>query len=305
VPPWTSCTSGCLRAVVDMSLKDRIGIMVKSASLPRTIWFLWLQGLDEAPYVVRKCYESWGERNPGWRVVLLNRELLANFGSLDYTAGPMAGLSNQQVSDLLRLDLLANHGGVWVDATCFCVQPLDDWLIAKMNSGFFAFDRPGRDRIISSWFLAAEPGNHFVSEMFALMRDYWDHEPVRRDDRNLIVRVLARLLKVSHRTRSWWFSNLLRNRLGASPYFALHYGFEKLVREDRECGEIWRRTPKVSAAGPHRLYAAGLLSQTTHSVRDAIDRREVPVYKITWKFRDASAVPSGSVLAYLLDTSSN
>jgi hypothetical protein len=275
--------------------------MLQPASLPKTVWILWLQGLDEAPYVVRKCYESWCERNPGWRIIFLNEELLANFGSVDYTSGHIGRLSSQQVSDLVRLDLLANHGGVWVDATCFCVRPLEEWLFPKMESGFFAFDRPGHDRIISSWFLAAESGNHIASKMFTFMSDYWNSQSVRRDNRNLLVRLFTRPLSVSPQTRGWWFSHLFRNHLGASPYFAFHYAFEKLIREDAECAEIWSHTPKVSADGPHRLYTAGLLSQTTDSVRQEIDHREIPVYKVAWKFKE-STVPSGSVLAYLLDT---
>ena len=274
--------------------------MLQRQSLPKTIWILWLQGFDEAPYVVRKCYESWRERNPGWRVVFLDKGKLAKFGSLDYTAYPIARLSNQQISDLFRLDLLANHGGVWVDATCFCVQPLEEWLPSKMQSGFFAFDRPGRDRIVSNWFLAAEPGNYIASKMFAFMKDYWGSRPLRRDSRNFLVRIIARFLRFTPQTRGWWFSRLMRGRLGATPYFAFHYAFEKLVREDCQCAEMWGETPKVSADGPHRLHAIGLLSQAPSSVREEIDRREVPVYKMTWKFKGDAPVPTDSVLAYLL-----
>ena len=276
--------------------------MSQWASLPKTIWILWLQGIEKAPYVVRKCYESWVQRNPGWRIAFLDERLIANFGSLDYTAGALGELSRNHAADMLRLDLLTNHGGVWVDATCFCTRPLDEWLSSNMESGFFAFDRPGRDRVISSWVLAAEPGNHLVSQMFTFMKNYWDSSAIPRNDRDLLVRISTRFLQVSPRTRGLWFSGVLKERIG-SPYFALHYGFEKVIREDPECHQIWSRTPKISADGPHRLIAAGLLSQATDSVRAQIDRREVPMYKLTWKLED-SAVPSHSVLAYLLDTCS-
>jgi hypothetical protein len=277
--------------------------MLQPESLPKIIWILWLQGIDKAPYVVQRCHESWVKLNPGWQVIFLDERLLANVGSMDYTTGEVSGISRRHAADMLRLDLLANHGGVWIDATCFCMRPLDEWLLSKMESGFFAFDRPGWDRVMSSWFLAAEPENYLVSQMFTFMRTYWNSSPIRHDDRDLHVRIFTRLLQVSPQTRGWWFSYLLRERMGMTPYFALHYGFEKLIREDPECARIWSRAPKISADGPHRLLAAGLLSQVTDSVRAEIDRREVPVYKTTWKLKD-SAVSSGSVLAYLLDTSS-
>ena len=93
-------------------------------SMPKTIWFVWFQGLRNAPYVVRKCHESWVVRNPDWRVVALDEATLPSVASVNYSAGNIAGLSRQHQADLLRLDLLGHHGGAWADATCFCVQPL-------------------------------------------------------------------------------------------------------------------------------------------------------------------------------------
>lgn len=266
-----------------------------------TVWFLWFQGLEAAPYVVRKCHESWVERNPGWRVVSLDEESLPAWASLDYRAGSVARLPVNHRSDLLRLDLLAHHGGVWADSTCFCVRPLDDWLAPNLESGFFAFDRPGPDRLISTWFLASRPGNVLVSRLFGRMLGYWGGSSFRRDDRQAARKALTRLLRHSARTRAWWFSAAARDLLAVSPYYALHYGFEKLVREDRECAEVWRRTPRISADGPHRLYRAGLLGPGSAELRSEIDRREVPVYKTTWKL-GGGQIPDDSLLRYLLGT---
>lgn len=271
------------------------------AGIPRTIWFVWFQGLARAPYVVRKCHESWVTRNPSWRVVNLDQDALPAVTSLDYTSGHLATLSRQHQADLLRLDLLTHHGGVWADATCFCVQPLEAWLIPRIESGFFAFHRPRPDRIISNWFLAAQPGNVLVSRLFDWMLAYWRDHSFRTDERQLLVKVLTRLLRGSSRTRRWWFSRLLRDWLAVSPYFAFTYGFERLVGEDPECGAVWRRTPKVSAVGPHHLYRAGLLLPPSAALRSEIDRREVPVYKTAWNL-PGQGIPPGSALGYLFDT---
>jgi Capsular polysaccharide synthesis protein len=268
--------------------------------MQRTIWFYWSQGMDQAPLVVRKCYQSWADRNPGWRIATLDAGHLAEVGSLDYGSGVIAGLPPNKRADLLRLDLLAHHGGVWADATCFCVQPLDQWLPDRLDSGFFAFDRPGPDRILSSWFLAAHPGNLLAARMFAFMRAYWA-TPVRREHPELMVRVATRLLQNSPHTRSWWFSPPLRQWLGASPYFALHYAFEKMIRDDPGCAGIWGRTPRISADGPHGLLATGLLAPATPEIRDEIDHRRTPVYKTTWKL-DSPAIAADTVLGYLLAT---
>ena len=271
-----------------------------SAGMPKTIWFLWFQGLDSAPYIVRKCHESWVARNPGWRVITLDEAALPSVASVDYSAGNIGRLSRQHRADLLRLDLISHHGGVWADATCFCVQPLDDWLVPSIASGFFAFSRPRPGRIISNWFLAAEPGNALASRMFAEMLAYWGDHAFRNQQRQLVVKVLTRLLARSPRTRRLWFSPVVRDWLRVGPYFAFMYTFERLVSDDPQCARVWRDTPKLSAVGPHRLYRAGLLSPATAELRSEIDRREVPVYKTAWDL-GGRAIPAGSNLGYLLD----
>jgi hypothetical protein len=268
---------------------------------PRTIWFLWFQGLDNAPEVVRACHQSWVTRNPGWRVVSLDDRTIPEFASVDYRAGSLAGLSPNHRSDLLRLDLLASHGGVWADSTAFCVQPLDDWLPASLGSGFFAFDRPGPDRLLSTWFLAAEQGNILVARLFERMLDYWAGHQFRHGGRQIPAKVATRLLQRSPRGRAAWFSPVLRDWLALSPYYALHYGFEKLVRDDPECARIWAGTPRISADGPHRLFRSGLLAPASAQLRADIDGRGVPVYKTTWKL-PVSDIPADSTLAYLLGT---
>jgi hypothetical protein len=267
--------------------------------VPKTIWFVWFQGLDRAPEVVRRCYESWLTRNPDWELVTLDETSLPGVASLDYTHGTLAGQSPNHRADVLRLELLARYGGVWADATCFCVQPLDDWLPAKMRSGFFAFARPRGSRLLSSWFLAARPGNLLVERLLELMGPYSCRHAFREDSR--LRALLSRHLDVSPRRRAWWFSPWVRDVLRIAPYFAFHYGFEKLVREDPEVARIWDSTPKVSADGPHRLLRNGLLEPVSPSTRAEIDRRATAVYKLSWKLGGRS-IPPNSALAYVLDS---
>jgi len=267
--------------------------------MPNTIWFLWFQGLDSAPYVVRKCHESWVARNPGWRVISLDERTLPSVASVNYSAGNIGKLRPQAKSDLVRLDLLTHHGGVWVDATCFCVQPLDDWLPPNLGSGFFAFDRPRPNRIISNWFLAAEPGNAVAARMFERMLAYWGDHAFRNAQRRLLAKALSGLLRGSPRTRGWWFSPLVTETFRVYPYYVFMYMFERLVSEDPECARIWADTPKVSAGPPHRLYRAGLLAPASAELRAEIDRQEVPVYKTAWKL-GGQDIRGDSVLGYLL-----
>jgi Capsular polysaccharide synthesis protein len=270
---------------------------VADVAIPKTIWFVWFQGVENAPEVVRACHDSWLSRNPGWDVVTLDESSLFTVASLDYTCGKLATQLPNHRSNVLRLELLSRYGGVWADATCFCVQALDDWLPGVAGSGFFAFAQPGPDRPLSSWFLAASPANLLVVRWLERMGAYWcDH--VFRDNAWLRDR-LGRHLTSSSRRRALWFSPLVRDVLRVAPYFAFHYGFEKLLAEDPRAADIWERTPTVSADGPHRPQREGLLAPISPSLRDEVDGKTVPVYKLSWKLGDA-IVPPNSALAYIL-----
>ena len=212
-------------------------------ALPKTVWFFWAQGIEEAPPVVRACAASWAERNPGWTVRTLSMRDLD--GLIEVADIPETlGLAHR--ADVFRARLLARYGGVWADATCYCMKPLDDWLLPLMQSGFFAFHRPAPDRLIDNWFLASEPDGLILRQWSARMTAY------------------------------------VRARRQADHYFWPLFLF---AREARSGGfrRAWAATPKVSADGPlliQRFFQRGL---SPGDLGPGYDPRAVPVHKLSWK----------------------
>jgi mannosyltransferase OCH1-like enzyme len=110
----------------------------------KTIFFFWYQGIENAPIIVKKCLKSWKYYNPSWEVVFLDKNNYLLFLSL-YDISIMNYIRNNKnfslykISDILRLLLLFTNGGLWVDATCFCNDSLDNWLPLFINERFFVF----------------------------------------------------------------------------------------------------------------------------------------------------------------------
>src|SRR5690242_8628796 len=129
----------------------------------KTIWTIWFQGRDRAPWLVRRCLDSWERRNPGWNLRCLDATNVERYipvrENVDLASRRITAAS---LSDIVRVFLLHEFGGVWVDATTFCNRPLDDWLLGVMDEGFFAFDKPAPGRPLSSWLLAAAAGNYLM-----------------------------------------------------------------------------------------------------------------------------------------------
>ncbi|MBU3077194.1 capsular polysaccharide synthesis protein [Sphingomonas quercus] len=128
--------------------------------IPKIVWIFWAQGESAAPPLVRRCIRSWQERNPGWDVRVLTSETVGDYADISDVP---KGLALYMHADLLRLRLLAHHGGVWADATAFCHRPLDDWMpLLGGQTGFFVFGGPWHDRWIDNWFIAANPDSPLI-----------------------------------------------------------------------------------------------------------------------------------------------
>lgn len=270
--------------------------------IPRTIWVLWYQGQADAPFLVQKCIDSWVKQNPTWEVVILNNDNLGEYIVSDLPADKLESISLTEQSNLVRLQLLSDYGGVWADATTICMAPLDEWIDDYARSGFFAFERPGVDRIMSSWFIASVKNGPIVSKLrshycaFFLKNEF----NIKGKRKQKILRRLERILNKSEKTTRFWFSPIVTKIFKVCPYFIFHYMFERLVSKDSECKTIWKNTKKVSADLPHRIQRAGIFSPLNEEYKAEIDERHVPVYKLTWKYDHHKYGPS-SLLHYLLE----
>jgi hypothetical protein len=139
---------------------------LKCRPLRKTVWLLWFQGWDRAPWLVQKVRQSWELLNPGWDIRLLSD------ANLDEYMPPhvMAILRRNDEtmcaaarSDLVRLNLLANQGGVWADATMLCMVPLDEWVHDHVHpAGFWMYH--GRDKGAgpASWFMVSKRGSYIA-----------------------------------------------------------------------------------------------------------------------------------------------
>lgn len=233
--------------------------------LPKIIWTCWFQGLGQAPELVRKCLQSWQDRNPGWDFRLLDAGTIARYVDLAaYIDLTRQSITAASLSDILRVLLLHEYGGVWVDATTFCNVPLDDWLPSAAGTGFFAFARPAEARPLASWFLAARPGNPLVAKLAARVVRYW------------------------------------RSRERSSDYFWFHHLFGDLCATDRQAHRAWQDVPRMSADGPHSIQALGMY-EDFDAARSKIDWT-VPVFKLTYRL-DAERLRPSSLVSRLLGLS--
>lgn len=137
----------------------------------KTVWLLWLQGWDQAPWVVQKVRESWEKLNPGWNVELVDEKNLSKYVDIPYInkiASPAAK------SDVIRLSLLEKHGGVWADSTLLCMHPLDNWIYDALEPvGFWMYHGRDEGKGPASWFIISLANNPIISKWKKACDEYW------------------------------------------------------------------------------------------------------------------------------------
>lgn len=139
--------------------------------IPKIVWCYW-DNPDNLPVFVKLCMHSWKKYSPEYEIRMITKEtvkvhstfLAKNTELLEH---PRFNSFPARFSDLVRVCTLAEHGGVWMDASSLLSMPFDDWLINKPGKEYYGFYLDGftkdsRFPIIENWFFACPPGSEFV-----------------------------------------------------------------------------------------------------------------------------------------------
>ena len=236
----------------------------------KNLYIYWGKKFVNAPYIVKICLLSWKLKNPTWNIIELDDENLGEYINIDkeFTQLKNKNIQIAAYSDIIRVCLLDKYGGCWCDATTFCNKPLDDWLPQYIKTGFFAFEKPGVDRLMSTWFLYSEKNNLIIKRWKKGMINYWNnHESINH-------------------------------------YFRHHFIFNYLYKVDFEFQNVWDLTPKINASGPHFLQQQGLLNDISDKVKNHIDEIKTPLYKLTYKY-DENKYNKKCNLYYIINSINN
>ena len=145
------------------------------------IWVFWWQGIEDAPELVKRCVASIRKNSGGHPVHIVSKENYTQYVSLPAAILDKIGngITLTHFSDILRMNLLADHGGYWLDATIFVTRPLP---ACTFDSPVFTGRNPGFDkRNISNWrwtgyATAGWKGNSLFVLAKALFNSYWKQE---------------------------------------------------------------------------------------------------------------------------------
>ncbi len=143
------------------------------------IFSMWLQGEDKAPDLVKACFRSI-RKNCKQELIVLDENTVFDYITLPeeiiakYRAGK---IKRAHFADICRVELLYEHGGIWLDATGFATAPIPDWIIKEDFFVYMAGDTVGaKYSFMQNCFIRARKGAYLLAAWRAMIFDYWMHE---------------------------------------------------------------------------------------------------------------------------------
>ena len=210
----------------------------------KKIWIFWYQGWEFAPYVIQKCRDSWIKNNPGWEINLIDIKNLNKYIDINLTSGKLNSLCIAHKSDLVRLELLNKYGGVWVDASLFCLISLDKWLHKYTKSGLFMFECYLYDIGFCLLLLKNQPTLKLLKKQLV---NYWLKNNFGK--LNLIqkfFRKLATLLFNENKNLSrLWLNPIFTKVIKIYPYQIFYFIFREIIRKKKKHKLIWQKRQKL------------------------------------------------------------
>lgn len=132
--------------------------------IPKQIWSYW--DSENVPPIVQKCIFSWKKMNPDFGVAVLSKANVKNY--VDPPDG-FDDLPPQKQSDWVRLAVIKQYGGIWLDASTIVTGSLEWVNRFGKDTVLYYIDSNSPDKKhlnIENWFIASAPQTAFISSWF-------------------------------------------------------------------------------------------------------------------------------------------
>lgn len=147
------------------------------------VWIMWLQGIENAPEIVRKCIESQKKYMPEKKFIIITEDNITDYLEFpDYIMEKRRRgiITNAHFSDLVRNELLIKYGGYWIDSTVLftdaeIIKNIEKYPLFMYSFYYFGFNPEIME--FNSWFIHSTTNNNIICLMQKMLYAYWrDHD---------------------------------------------------------------------------------------------------------------------------------
>ena len=214
----------------------------------KIVWICWFQGMENAPQIVKDCYDSVCYWLNDWEIIVITEQNMNEYVRFpDYIIDKWKKgiITNTHLSDLLRIELLIQYGGLWLDSTTYMTNKIPNYIL---NSDFFVYRNGWMDMEMinmGSWLIYCQyTNNNLLKETQFLLYKYWEK------------------------------NDFMKN------YFIMHMFFRMVTDINKD---EWNKVPMVNHIDSHLLMNE-LTNEYDEQKVDTI-LKLTSIHKLTYKFK--------------------
>lgn len=118
-----------LLPIIDNILQKRASIELGERPSDPTIWVCWLQGEENMPIIPQICLNSIRANANGRKIVVITADNYSQYVTIPehiVKAYKLGKLKHAHFADIIRMNILAQRGGLWLDATVLVTRQIPD-----------------------------------------------------------------------------------------------------------------------------------------------------------------------------------
>ena len=145
--------------------------------LPLALWSYWHQGKENAPELIQRCFESVQKYEGDREINILSFDTIKDYVELPQRYYDLVSSGKMPValfSDILRMYLLTQYGGVWIDSTILLTDKIPQEII---DSSFCVVrkdpEKDNQENKMSCYFIRADKNSPNLNAIKRTLENYW------------------------------------------------------------------------------------------------------------------------------------
>lgn len=232
---------------------------------PKILWSCWLQGIENAPELVQRCHYEREKRYTQFEHILITQNNFTNYISLNpiiLEKWRDGIIPNTAFSNLIRLQVLEEYGGIWLDGTVLCAT--DEFPLYMIENPLFFFSSwtwiTVDIRPLSTWFISSCIGHPFIHMTKLCLEKYW----IEND--KLVT------------------------------YFIFHMFCRMIIAEHPE---LMESVPRFSNVPPHLMQFELSKTYNEHRYKELLQM--APIHKLTYKLDSKIKSDAGNLYSHIVN----
>lgn len=238
----------------------------KDSAEKEKVFSIWFQGEENAPALVKICFDRLRSVY-GDRFIVLDNKTLNDWITLPshiMEKWEKKKITAAHFSDICRVELLYQYGGMWFDATDYLTEPVPQWIEDADIFIYRTGDVITPHRLIQSCFMRARKGHPLFGAWRKFIFEYWKNE-------NKLV-----------------------------DYFLLHFMLRFIVENNEKASEYFYNMPQLSQDPTHVLWHLHKDDKFTEELY--IDSTKDTFFqKTTFKHKSAHNPKPGTVADFIIN----